>query len=142
MGERTVLWLSTLSGLFAAYLAVGAIVRAGPMGIALWPWIFLVWVCFFRSIVFLGEELGVTYDTRDDSGDTDEREVPSSGPKDRRISPQEPNSSSLRATSRIVGQITQRGRVHTKETRERDSYPGDPEGSRATRDFADFLRSS
>lgn len=142
MGGRTVLWLSTLSGLFAVYMAVGAVLRAGPMGIALWPWIFLVWVLFFRIIVFLGEEMGVTYGTRDDGGDTGEREVPSSGPKDRRISPQEPDRSSLRATSRIIGQVAQRGHVHTKETRERDSYQGDPEGDRATRDFADFLRSS
>ena len=143
MAGRTVLWLSTISGIIAIYLAVGFVAMEGPFGLLTWPFILFAWSALFRIFTFLGEgDVEIINDTNYNEGIPEQLTTDSTVPKDRRISSQEPHSGDVRATSRIIGKNAQWEPVHTKETSERSSYPGDPDGSRATRDFADFIRSS
>lgn len=143
MGERTARWLSTLSGIFAVYIALGIVYNGSIVYIWTWPLIFFAWSVFIKILTFLMEGNGEYINAQwNNEGISEQRASTISVPKDRRISSYQPDSGTIRTTSRIIGQVAERSTVHTKETRERNSYPGDPDGNRASRDFADFLRST
>ena len=141
MVGRTTRLLIVVDSIIAFYLAVGIIFQIGIQGIIAWPFIFLAWAAVFRLIVFLGESPEeIIYET--DGSEEGESQANKPGPKDRRISSEEPDSKSFRNVSRIIGEVAQREYIHSEENEQRSENKSSSRERQANRDFADFLRSS